>query len=48
MLMKNYARVDLSFVKGKGSRLKDSRGKKYIDFASGIGVLFGSWSQRAC
>ena len=38
MLMKNYARVDLSFVKGKGSRLKDSCGKKYIDFASGIGV----------
>lgn len=38
MLMNNYARCDVSFVKGKGAVLFDKNGKKYIDFASGIGV----------
>lgn len=38
MLMKNYARANLSFVKGKGSVLTEKNGEKYIDFTSGIGV----------
>ena len=38
MLLNNYARVDLSFVKGKSSTLKDKNGEKFIDFTSGIGV----------
>ena len=38
MLLNNYARVDLSFVKGKGATLKDKNGEKFIDFTSGIGV----------
>ena len=33
-----YARQDVCFVRGSGSRLWDSEGKEYIDFASGIGV----------
>ena len=37
-LMDNFARVDVAFVKGKGAKLWDSNGKKYIDFAAGIGV----------
>ncbi|NLK67346.1 MAG: aspartate aminotransferase family protein [Campylobacteraceae bacterium] len=37
-LMSNYKREEIAFVKGEGARLKDSKGKNYIDFASGIGV----------
>jgi len=37
--MNNYGgRFDVTFVKGEGSRLYDSNGKDYIDFASGIAV----------
>lgn len=38
MLMQNYNRVDLEFIKAKGAVLFDKNGKDYIDFASGIGV----------
>ncbi|MCL2225372.1 MAG: aspartate aminotransferase family protein [Defluviitaleaceae bacterium] len=33
-----YGRYPVAFVKGAGSRLWDSEGKEYVDFASGIGV----------
>ncbi|MCL2101681.1 MAG: aminotransferase class III-fold pyridoxal phosphate-dependent enzyme, partial [Fibromonadales bacterium] len=33
-----YAKADVNFVKGKGTRLFDSKGKEYLDFASGISV----------
>ncbi len=33
-----YARNDLFLVKGKGSKVKDIIGNKYLDFTSGIGV----------
>ncbi|MEE3704243.1 aminotransferase class III-fold pyridoxal phosphate-dependent enzyme [Campylobacter sp. CX2-8023-23] len=38
MLMNNYSRASVSFVRGKGATLWDKGGKDYIDFASGIGV----------
>ena len=34
----NYRRRNLSFIKGKGSFLFSSNGKKYLDFLSGIAV----------
>ena len=33
-----YAKADVDFVKGKGARLFDSKGKEYLDFMSGISV----------
>ncbi len=33
-----YAKADINFIKGKGARLFDSKGKKYLDFASGLAV----------
>lgn len=36
--MNTYARLPVTFVKGKGTRLWDDTGKEYIDFLSGIGV----------
>lgn len=33
-----YAKAPVVFVKGKGARLFDSKGKEYLDFASGISV----------
>ena len=38
MLMNNYARVNLSFKKGKNAVLIEKSGKKYIDFLAGIAV----------
>lgn len=38
MLMNNYSRADVGFVRGDGAILWDDSGKDYIDFASGIGV----------
>lgn len=38
MLMNNYSRADVSFVRGEGAILWDDSGKDYVDFASGIGV----------
>ena len=37
-LAPNYKRKNLSFVKGKGSYLITSNGKKYLDFVQGIAV----------
>ena len=37
-LAKNYNRKKISFVKGKGSYLYTSSGKKYLDFVQGIAV----------
>ncbi len=33
-----YGRFDVVLTEGKGSTLYDEKGKKYIDFGSGIGV----------
>ncbi|MCL1950337.1 MAG: aminotransferase class III-fold pyridoxal phosphate-dependent enzyme, partial [Turicibacter sp.] len=38
MLMNTYARFPVTFTRGYGSHLWDDKGKKYLDFASGIGV----------
>jgi len=37
-VMNNYNRSDIVFVKGQGSWLVDSSGKKYLDFVAGIAV----------
>lgn len=37
-LMPNYARFDISFERGEGVYLYDSRGKKYLDMLAGIAV----------
>jgi len=38
-VLPTYARQDLSFVSGENARLKDDKGKEFIDFTSGIGVV---------
>jgi len=38
-VLPTYARQDVAFVSGENARLKDSEGKEYIDFTSGIGVV---------
>ncbi len=48
-----YARFDVLFVKGKGSKLFDEKGKEYIDLGSGIAVnSFGlddeEWASAVC
>ena len=37
-ILPTYGRQPVAFIEGTGSRLFDSSGKVYIDFASGIGV----------
>ena len=37
-LIGNYAPPAIEIVRGKGSHLWDSQGKKYLDFTSGIAV----------
>ena len=37
-IMGTYGRYPVVLVEGKGSALKDTDGKKYIDFTSGVGV----------
>ena len=37
-LAKNYSRKEIAFVKGKGSYLYSTNGKKYLDFVQGIAV----------
>ena len=37
-VVNNYGSFDVTFVKGVGSTLYDTNGKKYIDFLSGIAV----------
>ncbi|MGN7661312.1 MAG: aspartate aminotransferase family protein [Anaplasma sp.] len=34
-----YAPLDVSFVRGEGMYLYDGRGKRYLDFASGVGTI---------
>ena len=38
-VLPTYARQELMFVSGDNARLKDSEGREYIDFTSGIGVV---------
>ncbi|KGR77535.1 acetylornithine transaminase [Ureibacillus manganicus] len=38
-LFNNYSRRPISLIEGKGTIVKDSNGKKYLDFTSGIAVL---------
>lgn len=38
MLIQNYKRYGVTFVRGEGSYLFDDNGKKYLDMSSGIGV----------
>ena len=38
-LMENYARLPVSFTRGKGVFLYDEEGREYLDFISGIGVV---------
>lgn len=37
-VMPTYARADVRFVEGQGSWLVDDRGRRYLDFGSGIAV----------
>lgn len=37
-VLPTYGRQEVSFVSGKNSRLTDSNGKEYVDFAAGIAV----------
>lgn len=37
--MPTYARFDLAFERGEGAYLYTAKGKRYLDFASGIGVV---------
>ncbi|MBE6903689.1 MAG: aspartate aminotransferase family protein [Ruminococcaceae bacterium] len=37
-IMNTYGRFNVSFCKGKGTKLWDENGKEYLDFGSGIGV----------
>ncbi|WP_456433043.1 acetylornithine/succinylornithine family transaminase [Nitratifractor sp.] len=38
-VLHSYARNYTPFVRGEGARLYDAKGKEYIDFGSGIGVV---------
>ena len=38
-VLPTYARTPVSFVKGENATLYDAKGKKYIDFTSGIAVV---------
>lgn len=37
-ILQTYARPDVVFVRGQGTKLYDSAGKEYLDFAAGIAV----------
>ncbi len=37
-LFQNYARRPIAIVKGKGTEVFDTNGKRYLDFTSGIAV----------
>ena len=38
-LMSNYSPLEVTFVKGEGCWLTDSKGDEYLDALSGIGVV---------
>ncbi|SVD52004.1 uncharacterized protein METZ01_LOCUS404858, partial [marine metagenome] len=37
-LVQNYARIDVAFERGEGAYLFADDGRRFLDFASGIGV----------
>lgn len=37
-LLKTYNRLDITFKKGKGTKLWDEKGNEYLDFVSGVAV----------
>ena len=37
-LVQNYARIDVAFERGEGAYLYANDGRRFLDFASGIGV----------
>ena len=38
-LMSNYSPLEVTFVKGEGCWLTDTKGNQYLDALSGIGVV---------
>jgi acetylornithine/N-succinyldiaminopimelate aminotransferase len=38
-LLPTYARADVTFVRGEGTRIWDSEGREYLDFGGGIAVV---------
>jgi acetylornithine/N-succinyldiaminopimelate aminotransferase len=46
-VLQTYARNYTEFVSGNNATLKDNKGKKYIDFGSGIGVVSVGHGNRA-
>ncbi|MGI0406041.1 aspartate aminotransferase family protein [Helicobacter himalayensis] len=42
-----YARQKVAFIKGKGAKLQDTKGREYIDFGSGIGVCSLGYGNKA-
>jgi len=47
LIASTYAKADVSFVKGCGVKLFDSKGKEYLDFASGVSVNALGYSHPA-
>ena len=38
-IMPTYGRQDIAFVKGEGTWLEDSKGKRYLDAIGGLAVV---------
>ena len=52
-LIQNYGSAPLTIVRGKGRRVWDDNGKRYLDFSSGIavnalGIAHPAWVKRVC
>ncbi len=52
-LIQNYGTPALTLARGKGRRVWDDKGKRYLDFSSGIavnslGVAHPAWVKRVC
>lgn len=39
LILNTYSKKDINFIKGENATLFDNNGTKYIDFASGVGVV---------
>ncbi len=39
-VMQTYGRLPVAFVRGEGTVLWDSEGKRYLDFLTGLAVYF--------
>lgn len=39
-LMNNYSRLPITFVKGEGSFVWDEHGDKFLDFTSGMQIMY--------